>query len=109
MKAIILIYGLCSYFIGVIGLGCLIGAVAGFVPFGFIEHQYGAGLNPWVWNGALVAAWGFMHSFTARPAYKRIVTRVITEVAERSTYTLISVVTSAALVGLWKAMPGYLW
>lgn len=109
MKAIILIYGLCSYFIGVIGLTCLIGAIAGFVPFGFFESAYGASVNPWLWNLGLVSVWGFIHSITARPKYKKVLCSFIPEPAERATYILISGVTSAALVGFWHTIPGHLW
>lgn len=109
MKATILVYGLCSYIIGVIGLACVIGAIAGFVPYGFFELQHELNVSPWLWNIVLVGVWGFIHSMTARPKYKRILCRLIPESAERSTYTLISGVTSVSLVGLWQAIPGYLW
>ncbi|MDZ7670312.1 MAG: isoprenylcysteine carboxylmethyltransferase family protein [Gammaproteobacteria bacterium] len=109
MRIAILFYGLTSYFIGVTGLVSIIGAIAGFIPFGFLGHQTATGISPWLWNLALVAIWGFIHSFTARPGFKKVLTRIIPEAAERSTYILISGVTSIALIGLWQVIPGHVW
>jgi len=109
MKLFIFFYGLVSYFIGVIGLACIIAALAGIIPFGFLLGETDIGLNPVVWNFILVGVWGFIHSITARPSFKRILTNFIPEPAERSTYVLISGVTSALLIGFWTNLPGQVW
>jgi protein-S-isoprenylcysteine O-methyltransferase Ste14 len=109
MRLFILFYGLVSYFIGVIGLACIIAALAGLLPFGFLSGEREIGLNPVLWNFILVGAWGFIHSVTARPSFKKALTRFIPEPAERSTYVLISGVTSAALIGFWQNVEGQVW
>ena len=109
MKTAILLYGLTSYLIGVIGLASIIGAVAGFIPFGYMKILPADDVNPWFWNLALVAVWGFIHSFTARPGFKKQLTRIVPEPAERSTYILVSGITSVALIGLWQVIPGHVW
>src|SRR5437899_2076665 len=58
---------------------------------------------------ALVAAFGLQHSVMARPAFKRWLTRVVPEPAERTTYMLATLVVSAAMVGLWRPLPGVVW
>ena len=108
-KLIVLLYGVVSYFIGVIGLACIILALAGFVPYGFLWGGDAVAINGFVWNFGLVALWGAIHTLTARPAFKAKLVRMIPEPAERSTYVLISGLTSIALIGFWKTVPGMIW
>jgi len=107
-KILILIYGVLSYFIGVIGLVCIIAALAKWIPFGFHAGELGAG-SPILWNLLLVAIWGVVHSVMARPGFKKILTRIIPEPAERSTYVLIAGLTSFLLIAYWQNVPGHLW
>lgn len=109
MRLFIFFYGLVSYFIGVIGLVCIIAAMAGIIPFGFLPGETDIGLHPILWNVILVGVWGFIHSITARPSFKRILIKFIPEPAERSTYVLISGVTSTLLIGFWTNLPGQVW
>ncbi len=53
-KALILIYGIISYFIGVAGLVCIIAVLAGLVPFGFLWGNVSIAVNPVAWNIMLV-------------------------------------------------------
>ena len=108
-KYIILLYGVFSYFLGVLGLACIIGALAGLIPYGFLTGEAAVALNPIVWNLALVAVWGFIHTLTARPAFKAALTKIIPTAAERSTYILISGLTSVALIGYWQPIEGVVW
>lgn len=108
-RTLILIYGIASYFVGVAGLACIIGALAGFVPFGFWLNGQASFVHPIIWNLVLVALWGSIHTITARPKYKAVLTKFIPEPAERATYILIAGVTSAALIGFWQVLPGQVW
>jgi len=45
-KYIILLYGVFSYFLGVLGLACIIGALAGLIPYGFLTGEAAVALNP---------------------------------------------------------------
>jgi protein-S-isoprenylcysteine O-methyltransferase Ste14 len=108
-KTIILLYGVFSYFVGVAGLACIILSLAGFLPYGFLGDIRPAAIPPMAWNFGLVAIWGVIHTITARPGYKAKLTKLIPEPAERSTYVLVSGVTSAALIGFWANLSGMLW
>ena len=108
-KMIVLLYGVVSYFIGVIGLACIILALVGRVPYGFLWSGGNVAINGFVWNALLVASWGVIHTLTARPSFKAGLVRFIPEPAERSTYVMVSGLTSIALIGLWKTVPGMVW
>ncbi|MEZ5557845.1 MAG: NnrU family protein [Pseudomonadales bacterium] len=109
-RILVLLYGIGSYFVGVAGLACIVVALAGLIPYGFISGaEAGAPGGPIVWDLALVALWGGIHTGMARDGFKRVLTRVIPEPAERPTYVLIAGVTSILLVGCWQSVPGVVW
>src|SRR5262249_5180882 len=60
-------------------------------------------------NLGLVLLFGLQHSLMARPAFKRMWTRLIPEPIERSTYVLISCVVTFLLVWLWQGMDQVIW
>ncbi len=94
---------------GVIGLACIILALAGLIPYGFWLGGKGGGVNPVLWNSAWVIIWGVIHTGMARPGFKRALTKTIPEAAERSTYILMAGLTSVALIAFWQAVPGQIW
>lgn len=108
-RSLILLYGMISYFLGVAGLVCIIGALAGFIPYGFLADDGAIPVNPIVWNLALVAVWGFIHTVMARPKFKTAITKVIPQAAERSTYILVAGLTSIGLIGYWQSVSGIVW
>jgi len=108
-RTLILLYGVASYFLGVIGLACIILALAGLVPYGFGLSGQGASVNPILWNSGLVIIWGAIHTGMARPSFKRSLTKIVPEAAERSTYILMAGITSVALIAFWKTIPGQVW
>src|SRR3954447_8165595 len=68
--------------------------------------------NPWLAAGfdlLLIVGWGMQHSVMARPAFKRVWTRVVPEPVERSTYVLAS--NLALLFLFWQGRPlgGVVW
>lgn len=109
IKILTLVYGVISYFIGVIGLGCIILALAGFIPYGFLWGSAELAINSHIWNLALVAIWGAIHTVMARPAFKTALVKIIPEPAERATYILGAGITSVALIGFWKSATGLVW
>lgn len=60
-------------------------------------------------NLALLTAFGIQHSGMARPGFKKIWTRWVPVVIERSTYVLFSNVGSITLFVLWEPMGGTIW
>jgi protein-S-isoprenylcysteine O-methyltransferase Ste14 len=57
----------------------------------------------------LLLAFGLQHSVMARPAFKRIWTRLVPQPIERATYVLASCLALAALVGFWQPINIVVW
>ncbi len=106
-RTLVLVYGVASYFIGIGGLACIIFALAKLIPFGFLSSVQAP--LPIIWDLALVAIWGGVHTAMARVRFKDLITRIIPEAAERPTYVLVAGISSILLVGLWQAVPGVIW
>jgi protein-S-isoprenylcysteine O-methyltransferase Ste14 len=60
-------------------------------------------------NLALLAMFAVQHSVMARPEFKRLLTRVVPESIERSTYVLASSVALLFLFWQWRPLGGTIW
>jgi methanethiol S-methyltransferase len=58
---------------------------------------------------ALLVLFAVQHSVMARPAFKRLWTRLVPESAERSTYMLFSCLALGAAIAYWQPIGGLLW
>ncbi len=60
-------------------------------------------------DAGLILLFGLQHSVMARPGFKRRLTRIIPEPAERATYVLASSVALIAMMALWQPLGGTIW
>jgi protein-S-isoprenylcysteine O-methyltransferase Ste14 len=58
---------------------------------------------------ALLSLFAVQHSVMARPAFKKVWTRIVPPAAERATYVLFSSVCLFAILLGWKSLPGVVW
>ena len=106
----IFFYGTVSY------LTCLaiFAYLAGFIGnFGVPKSMDSAAEGPWqtalLIDLGLLLIFAVQHSVMARPAFKRLLTRVIPPAAERSTYVMASNVAMMLLFWQWKPLGGTVW
>jgi len=57
----------------------------------------------------LIALFGLQHSIMARPAFKRVWTRIVPQPIERSTYVFASCAVTALLIWQWRPVDLVIW
>lgn len=109
-KALVVAYGLISYSIFFGLFLYLVGFLANaFVPItldGGEAQPFGIAL---LINAGWILLFGLQHSIMARPAFKKVWTRIIPKEIERSTYVLASSLALAPMLFFWSPMPTVLW
>jgi protein-S-isoprenylcysteine O-methyltransferase Ste14 len=102
------------------GVGCYVVALATFlyaagfmgnflVPRSLDAEPVGSFGPSLLMDVGLLVLFALQHSIMARPAFKRLLTRVIPEAAERSTYVLASSLAMFLLFWQWRPLGGVLW
>ncbi|MFK7996294.1 MAG: hypothetical protein AB8B87_19300 [Granulosicoccus sp.] len=114
LRTVTMLYSLACYVIGVLALVYLILFIADlWVPVtinrGSGVAPEGGALTDVFWNVCLVIFWGMQHSIMARPAFKRVWTKVVPVPAERSTYLLCVALVTALMLHFWVPMPAVIW
>lgn len=88
----------------------LVGFLGNFVVPRGVDHAPPAPVGlAVVIDVALVALFAVQHSVMARPAFKRLLTRVVPESIERSTYVLASNLVLVLLYWQWRPIPTSIW
>jgi protein-S-isoprenylcysteine O-methyltransferase Ste14 len=106
----IFIYGLICYsvFLGVFLYA--IGFIGGFLTPSLLDGDPKRPLTEALAiDCGLLALFAVQHSVMARPAFKRLWTRIVPEAAERSTYVLASSLALVALFVHWEPIGGVVW
>jgi methanethiol S-methyltransferase len=109
-RLLVLLYGLVCYVLFLGAFLYLIGFVANAaVPKG-IDDGTPAGLaTSLAVDGVLLGLFAVQHSVMARPAFKRLWTRIVPAPAERSTYVLLSNLALLLIFWLWRPLAQPVW
>lgn len=105
----VLIYGILGYTAGCFGLFWLILGAGGLVPVGISDWQSDSLSTAILVNIGLIALFGFQHSIMARSGFKKWLTGIIPNSAERATYMLMSGIVTCIAIFFWQTIPGTLW
>ena len=109
-RSLMLTYGVASYLLFVAVFGYAILFIGNILVSPSLD-SVGDGnlLHAMLIDMGLLGLFAVQHSIMARPAFKKMWTRIIPKEIERSTYVLISTVLLGATVYFWQPMGGIIW
>lgn len=109
-KSIAFAYGLVSYVIFFLSFLYAVGFLAGVgVPKAIDSGEAGSLAAAVIVDALLLGLFAGQHSIMARPAFKRIWTKIVPVSVERSTYVLASSLALVVLYWQWRPIPGVVW
>jgi len=108
-RFVVLSYGILSYALGVAALLWIILAAGDLAPIGLSAlHTESVGAALLV-DLALVILFGLQHSIMAREGFKKRITKIIPQAAERANYMFMTAVATAIALYFWQPLPGMVW
>lgn len=109
-RSITFIYGIAVYVIFLVTFLYSIGFVGNvLVPKSIDSGAQGSIFASLVINLVLLSVFALQHSIMARPAFKRVWTKVIPQAAERSTYIFMTCVALILIFVFWQPLPVVVW
>jgi protein-S-isoprenylcysteine O-methyltransferase Ste14 len=106
----IFLYGLVSYAVFLATFLYALGFVGNFlVPHTLDSAPGDSFVRSVMIDLGLLTLFALQHSVMARPAFKKLLTRVVPEPAERSTYVLASSLALIAMFAFWQPLGGEVW
>jgi methanethiol S-methyltransferase len=103
-------YGVLSHLLFLAVYACMAGFVGNlFVPKSIDSPTDASMASALTIDVLLLVLFGVQHSVMARPAFKRVWTRIVPEPIERATYVLMSCVVTVVLMWQWRAIDGVVW
>ena len=109
-RSLFLIYGIFCYLVffgGYAWLAAFVGNL--FIPKSIDTGPSGSVPQAILVDVLLILIFGVQHSVMARPAFKKIWTRLIPQPIERSTYVLISSLATMLLMWQWRPIDTLIW
>ena len=109
-RSITFIYGVAAYVIFLVTFLYSIGFVGNIVvPKSIDSGLQGPIVGSLIINLALLCVFALQHSIMARPAFKRIWTKIIPKAAERSTYILMTCAALILIFVFWQPLTTPIW
>jgi methanethiol S-methyltransferase len=109
-RVAVFLYGVLSYALFFLTFLYALGFIGNFyVPKSMDSGVQIPFLKALLTDALLLGIFAVQHSVMARPAFKRVLTQIIPEPAERSTYVLFSSIALIALFKYWQPIGGVVW
>ncbi|MEO8371512.1 MAG: methanethiol S-methyltransferase [Candidatus Solibacter sp.] len=108
-RLVVFVYGVVSYAAFLASLLYAVGFLGNLVPGSIDSAADGSVWAALAIDGGLLALFALQHSIMARQWFKRGLTRIIPEPAERSTYVLLSSLLLLLLFREWRPIGGVIW